>query len=267
MIDGLDGYDESFVPEDENVPWYIGIGGLITFSTIIPLNIYAKLDEIAKWSWFWPFIGGLIGVFGCLVAYLLNDILLLDSLITATIIYAIYILLNGGHHIDGLLDLGDVLMAHGTPERKRKILKETDIGVGAITILICVSLLTIAALNSVINKNLFLAIIIAEIGAKMGLITCLATSQPFPEGTGVAFIEKMTPTIFLIMFIICIILSFFILQGLGAIGILGGVFGGAIISYYAKKNLNGTNGDVIGASNEFARMTSLIFLLISITWF
>ena len=45
----------------ENYVWYRGMVGLISFSTILPLNIHTSIEEMARYTWMWPLIGGIIG--------------------------------------------------------------------------------------------------------------------------------------------------------------------------------------------------------------
>ncbi|MCE7697626.1 MAG: hypothetical protein K8E24_001840, partial [Methanobacterium paludis] len=37
-----------------------GIPGLVSFSTILPIHIHTSIEEMAKFTWFWPIIGGFI---------------------------------------------------------------------------------------------------------------------------------------------------------------------------------------------------------------
>ena len=69
--------------------------GLLTFTTIIPLNIYTTIDEMAKMTWIWPLINGLAGVLGFIICYILYGMAHFDSLLVATIAYAFFIWING----------------------------------------------------------------------------------------------------------------------------------------------------------------------------
>ena len=46
------------------------IGGLLTFSTILPLNIYTTIDEMAKLIWCWPVLNGLVGLLATSIAFM-----------------------------------------------------------------------------------------------------------------------------------------------------------------------------------------------------
>ncbi|MCQ2977563.1 MAG: adenosylcobinamide-GDP ribazoletransferase [archaeon] len=240
--------------------------GLATFTTIIPLNVFTSIEEMAKVTWFWPVINGVIGIFGALLAYILSTYLHLPILLIATIIYGFFILINGFNHVDGLMDLGDGMMVHGTPERKLKIMKDPISGVGGICTLFIVATTTIAAIYQIIDLNLYLLLIVTELSGKVGLLTCCISSKAGKEGIGKYFIESITPFKYILGLIVSIIIATLINPQLGIFGIIGGIFGGALAALFGKRHLKVANGDVLGSSNELGRLFSLIFIIIAISF-
>ncbi len=251
------------------------IGGLITFSTILPLNVYTTIEELARVTWIWPIINGIVGLLAAIIAYIFIAFFHFDALLTATIVYGFLLLINGFNHFDGLMDFGDGVMVHGDPQKKLSIMKDPMTGVGGISTGFIVGTITIAAFCSLINYanavniNLILLIIVAEIAAKIGLTTCCICSSPSTEGIGKFFIENMNLTNYLTGLIICWIiaaaLSITTAFHIGIIGIIGGTFGGALTALIAKKHLKIANGDVLGTSNELGRLFSLIGMLMVIS--
>ena len=251
------------------------IGGLITFSTILPLNVYTTIEELARITWIWPIINGIVGLLAAIIAYIFTAFFHFDALLTATIVYGSLLLINGFNHFDGLMDFGDGVMVHGDPQKKLSIMKDPMTGVGGISTGFIVGTITIAAFCSLINYanavniNLILLIIVAEIAAKIGLTTCCICSSPSTEGIGKFFIENMNLTNYLTGLIICWIiaaaLSITTAFHIGIIGIIGGAFGGALTALIAKKHLKIANGDVLGTSNELGRLFSLIGMLMVIS--
>jgi adenosylcobinamide-GDP ribazoletransferase len=251
------------------------IGGLITFSTILPLNVYTTIEELARVTWIWPIINGIVGLLAVIIAYIFTAFFHFDALLTATIVYGFLLLINGFNHFDGLMDFGDGVMVHGDPQKKLSIMKDPMTGVGGISTGFIVGTITIAAFCSLINYanavniNLILLIIVAEIAAKIGLTTCCICSSPSTEGIGKFFIENMNLTNYLTGLIICWIiaaaLSITTAFHIGIIGIIGGAFGGALTALIAKKHLKIANGDVLGTSNELGRLFSLIGMLMVIS--
>ena len=251
------------------------IGGLLTFSTILPLNVYTTIDEMAKLTWFWPILNGLIGLMAAIIALILAKFIHFDPLLIAAIVYGFLLIINGFNHFDGLMDFGDGVMVHGSPKKKLSIMKDPMTGVGGISTGFIVGTITIAAYCSLINYayavnlNFILLIIVAEIAAKIGLTTCCISSKASDEGIGKYFIEYMNLKNYVIGLIICFIIAAALSLKIGfqiaIIGIIGGAFGGALTALIAKRHLEIANGDVLGTSNELGRLFSLIGMLIIIS--
>ena len=251
------------------------IGGLLTFSTILPLNVYTTIDEMAKLTWFWPILNGLIGLMAAIIALIFAKFIHFDPLLIAAIVYGFLLIINGFNHFDGLMDFGDGVMVHGSPKKKLSIMKDPMTGVGGISTGFIVGTITIAAYCSLINYayavnlNFILLIIVAEIAAKIGLTTCCISSKASDEGIGKYFIEYMNLKNYVIGLIICFIIAAALSLKIGfqiaIIGIIGGAFGGALTALIAKRHLEIANGDVLGTSNELGRLFSLIGMLIIIS--
>jgi adenosylcobinamide-GDP ribazoletransferase len=261
--------------EKQNPSTLRSIGGLLTFSTILPLNIYTTIDEMAKMTWFWPVINGIIGLMAAIIAFILARFIHFDALLIATIVYGFLLIINGFNHFDGLMDFGDGIMVHGSPEKKLSIMKDPMTGVGGISTGFIVGTITIAAYTSLIsyayaiNLNFLLLIIVAEISAKIGLTTCCISSESSDEGIGKYFINYMNLKNYVLGLIICFIISVALSLGpgihIGLLGIIGGAFGGALSALIAKRHLKIANGDVLGASNELGRLFSLMAMLLLIS--
>lgn len=242
------------------------IGGLVTFSTIIPLNIHTTIEEMATMTWFWPVIGGMVGGIALIISYFLLDFVKLPSLMVATIIYSFFIIFNGFHHLDGLIDMGDALMVHGSPEKKIAIMRDSIIGSGGIAIFFIVAILSIASLNSIFEAGIIASVLICEMSAKVGLISCAISSKAGNDGTGKFFIKSMTIAKFLLTLIITIAIAYVLLGFTGIFGVLGAVLGGSYIAYLSKKQFKIATGDVLGAANEIGRLFSLVVMIIAIIW-
>lgn len=281
LMDYFDGFENM---KDKNNDDYFekqspstlrSIGGLLTFSTILPLNIYTTIDEMARLTWFWPVLNGLIGLIATIIAFILAKFIHFDPILIAAIIYGFLLLINGFNHFDGLMDFGDGVMVHGSPEKKLSIMKDPMTGVGGIATGFIAGTITIAAYTSLINYsyavgfNLLLLIIVAEIAAKIGLTTCCICSQASEEGIGKYFIKYMNLKNYVVGLIICFILSvaLSLVPGIhiGLLGIIGGAFGGALTALIAKKHLKIANGDVLGTSNELGRLFSLLAMLVLVS--
>ncbi|MCE5215355.1 MAG: adenosylcobinamide-GDP ribazoletransferase [Methanobacterium sp.] len=238
-----------------------GFLGLLSFSTILPLNIHTTIHEMAKFSWLWPIIGGFIGIMVGLLGYILLDLIHIPPFVAASIIYSFALWFTGFHHLDGLIDFGDGLMAHGDPLKKIEIMRDQRTGTGGLAYLIMVAIITFASIASAPAGLIFFILLISEIAAKIGLITCCTFSNSLTNGTGKSFVDAMNIKMLLLSLIIPLIIAYFTLGTLGIWGIVGGLAGGMIMALVARMKFTYTTGDVLGASNEISRMISLVFMV------
>ncbi|MDD1763670.1 MAG: adenosylcobinamide-GDP ribazoletransferase [Methanobacteriaceae archaeon] len=242
-----------------------GFLGLVSFSTILPLNIHTSIQEMARFTWMWPFIGGFIGILVGALAFLVTGALHLPQLLSAALIYSFALIITGLHHLDGLIDFGDGLMAHGDPQKRIEIMRDQRIGTGGLASLLMVSLVTVTSLSALPVELLVMIIVVSEIAAKVGLVTCATFSRASGEGTGTYFIENMSPGLLGISLTICILLGYFAVNYTGMAGILGGFIMGLIMTMVARGKFKYTTGDVLGATNELSRMLALLLMVLVLT--
>lgn len=253
-------------PTFNGMPKFRGIPGLISFSTILPMNIHTTIDEMAAFTWFWPVIGGLIGIFVGAVGFLTLNVLHLPQLVSAALIYSFAIWFTGFHHIDGLIDMGDGLMAHGDYQKKIGAMQDMMIGTGGISLFFMIAIITFSAINAIPAVLIFWALLVSEIAAKISLLSCATFSAPLSRGTGKHFINAMNVPLLAVSFVITGITGFFILSLPGVLGIIGALIGGYLVAKIAKKNFKYATGDILGASNEIGRAVSLIMIIISLMY-
>lgn len=198
--------------------------GLLSFLTILPLKTHISIPRIAKYTWLFPIMGAIIGLTGGIFATLLQ-LLGMPPIIIASLTYGFLIWFTGFHHLDGLIDMGDALMAHGSPEDKIKIMKDERIGTGGLSLFFIIAITTFTCLYSILPGQLLQMIIIGEVGAKMGLVSSCIISKPLNEGIGRHFIIEMDKKKFIASSILSFIIGFSLLKYQGMIGILASIIG------------------------------------------
>jgi adenosylcobinamide-GDP ribazoletransferase len=257
----------SDVEENEQHPYsWQGFLGLVSFSTILPLNIHSTIQEMAKFTFLWPLIGGFIGIIIGGFGWLLLDPLHLSPLVSAALIYSLAIYFTGFHHLDGLVDFGDGLMAHGDPERRIEIMRDKRIGTGGLATLLTVALITFTSIATLPVFYILPALFVSEVAAKLSLLSCATFSKSLNNGTGQYFIKSMNWKLWIVSIIFTLFLGYLALKYIGIFGILGGIIAGLIMFLITRKNFNYATGDILGASNEVGRMLSLLILVIFISW-
>jgi adenosylcobinamide-GDP ribazoletransferase len=164
---------------------------------------------------------------------------------------------TGVNHADGVADLGDAAVVHGGPDDRRAVLKDTEVGVGAVlalgTVLVGLALaaLGLAELPPMRAVGVGLA---AEVGAKFGMAAVACLGSPAFEGLGSAFTDNDPAA----LVAPALVAAPVVLLGPAAIGALAGAVAVALaLLWWSRANLGGVNGDVFGAANELARVAGL----------
>ena len=251
--------DDDYFKNDKFSP-FKSILGLITFSTILPINVYTSIEYMTKMTWFWPFVHLFIGILAAIVAFICQNFIHLNPLFTAILTYGFLMIITGFNHIDGVMDMADGVMVHGDSIKKLKVMKDSMVGAGGIMAAIIIALVTIGGIFNILEYNFIYGIIICEMVAKSSLLTTALTSKPI-EGIGSYFINATSRVNYLISTVIVAIICYLLGGFVGIFGLIGAIITGLVISVIAKKNFGVANGDVLGTSNEVGRAVALIFMV------
>ncbi|MBE6508829.1 MAG: adenosylcobinamide-GDP ribazoletransferase [Methanobrevibacter sp.] len=255
--------DDSYFEDEEFSP-IRSILGLLTFSTILPINIFTSIEYMTKLTWFWPFLHLFVGILAAICGYVSLEFLHLNSFFTAAIVYAFLMLITGYNHLDGVMDMADGVMVHGTPERKIKVMKDPSVGAGGVATLFLVSSLTIAGIYNILDYNFVVGIIICEMAAKTSLLTTALLSEPLVPGIGSYFIKETNALNYFASTVIVACIAWLIGGLVGIVGVLGAMVSGFMIAIIARRNFVLANGDVLGMSNEVGRLFSLLFMAVAL---
>jgi len=255
---------------------------LLSFLTIIPLG--GKEDFIfttAANMWLFPVVGGFIGLIGGLyyilsssiTAFLLNlanayvtlPVAFLGSIIPAAMTIAFLLVLTGLQHFDGLIDLGNALGLRNLHERKMKAHAWTVSYAGAILAL-SVECAAVIGLFFISPLFAFAAIIFAEVSAKLSMVTIVWIGKPSHKGLGSIFLSKAKKPLNAVAYLLSALIVYpifyftgYAMLGLAAVGLMFiSIPIALIMSRVANQVFGGVSGDMIGATNETARATTLI---------
>lgn len=259
--------DDYYNDDKKDTSFLRSLGGLVTFSTIIPLGIYTSIEAIISVIWLWPLLNAIIGLGGVVIAYILLNFFKMSHLLVATIVISYIFLIMGYNHIDGLLDFSDGIMVHGNPKKKINVMRDSMVGTAGIATMVIFTVMTVAALTNLIDYNCLWGIIVAEMSAKVSLLTTCVLSKPAEDGIGKYFVEDIPITNYITSVLISGIIAYILLGYIGLFGLVGAIVAGILIAYIAKKNFGVATGDVLGTSNEIGRLLSLIFLVVAISLF
>lgn len=258
--------DDSYFEDEEFSP-IRSLLGLLTFSTILPINVFTSIEYMTKLTWCWPFLHIFVGILAAICGYVSLEFLHLNSFFTATIVYAFLMIITGYNHLDGVMDMADGVMVHGEPEKKIRIMKDPSVGAGGMATLFIVASLTIAGIYNLLDYHFILGIIICEMSAKTSLITTALLSKPLTPGIGSYFIKETNPANYFASTFIVGCIAYLLGGYVGLVGVIGAMLSGVIIATIARRNFILANGDVLGMSNEVGRLFSLLFMAVALFFF
>lgn len=119
----------------------------------IPMPRFQWREEDMKHNLvFFPLVGLVVGALAFTVAWI-ADLAQLNVLTRVAIVSAVPLIVTGGFHVDGFMDVEDALRSYKSREEKLAILKDPHIGAFAVICLASFGLLWCASL-SVIVENL-----------------------------------------------------------------------------------------------------------------
>jgi adenosylcobinamide-GDP ribazoletransferase len=245
------------------------IKSLFSFLTIIPLNMDEDmLTDAAKSMFLFPLIGAFIGLLAGLFGWVTSQFL--PSLVVGALVLGFLLLITGLHHTDGLLDFGDGVMAHGSPERKIEIMHDQLTGAGGLSLGIMTFLVTAFSIAELDSGIIIQGLIVVEVSAKLSMVIGAWAGKAVHEGMSSPFLEAMHGKKGTARLIAALAISFGIAVPLlwltGAVVVLAAIVASLIMVGISHRHFKGVTGDVLGATNELTRMVSLITLLAVIVW-
>ena len=235
------------------------IGSVFSFLTIIPTG-NANLETIAKYMYVFPIVGIVIGLIVGSLGFGLS--LFLDPLIVSLLVVASYALVTGIHHADGLSDFADGLMVKGTKAKKLAAMKDLSTGSAGIVAIVLSIVGLIIALSLSAGYQLFMAILLSEILAKFSMVLMASIGKSASLGSNSPFVELMKNRKKLVIAGIITIIPLALLGGTtGLIVFVAGSILALFLTGLSTRSFGGITGDVLGATNELTRLTSILIFV------
>jgi adenosylcobinamide-GDP ribazoletransferase len=257
---------------------------LLAFLTIIPMG--GKEDFVftsAEHLYLFPIIGGFIGLLGAayfvgssfivqFLAGLASSVVALPldflvKLAPAAMTIAFLLVMTGLQHFDGLIDLGNAVGQRNVHDRKMMAHAWTVTYSGAVFAII-IEFIAFLGLFLVNPAFAFGAVLVAEVSAKLGMVTIVWIGKPTHKGLGSIFLKKAKKKLNVVAYVTSVLIAFAVFTFIGNLwlGLLGvglvlvSVPVAFVMEKVALKVFGGVSGDVIGATNEVARAVTLILL-------
>lgn len=235
------------------------IGSIFSFLTIIPTT-NSNLETIAKYMYFFPIVGIVIGLIVGSIGFSLS--MFLNPLIVSLLVVVSFTLLTGIHHTDGLADFADGLMAKGTKEKKLAAMKDLSTGSAGIVAIVLYIVGLLIAISLSTGYQLFLAILLSEIFAKFSMVLMASIGKSASLGSNSPFIEMMKNKKKLLLAAVITLIPLIILGGSTGLLLFGvGTTFTMFLVILAVRSFGGITGDVFGATNELTRLASLLIFV------
>jgi len=232
------------------------IGSVFSFLTIIPAS-NTNLETVAKYMYIFPIVGIVIGlIIGSLA---LGLSLFLDPLIVSLLVVGALAIITGIHHIDGLADFADGMMTKGTKEKKLLAMKDVSTGSAGIFSIVLYVVGMILALSLMSGFVLFQAILLSEILSKFSMVLQASLGRSAAVGSNSPFVQIMKDKRRLAIAGTITIIPLVILGGTTGLIVFGvGIAFTLFILVLSTRSFGGITGDVLGATNEITRLSSLV---------
>ena len=237
------------------------VQSVLAFLTILPVgrgehDIY----YIARNMYLFPLAGAAIGVIVGAMAF--GTSFFLPPLMVGLLAAGALVIVTGVHHTDALADFADGLMAKGGKEVKRKAMMDPAVGSAGVAALVMYFAGMIIVFNTGFpGIKVFTSIVAAEVIAKYVMVLLTFKGMSAWEGFSSPFTaamkdgRRMAAATAIMLPIVWFAAG---LPGMAALGVAIAL--GGILWYVSKRSFGGISGDVLGASNEVTRLSSLIVL-------
>lgn len=225
--------------------------------TILPAGSLRKTEpgDTGRAAFWFPLVGVTVG-FITVVGW--GIFKLIFPLIPTTVLtLALWVILTGGLHLDGLADCCDGLLSAARPERRLKIMSDPHIGTFGIVGLVFVLLLKLSALYAIDPTRMFQVVLLALTLSRWYVL--LAAKQPLARTEGMAADFAAGLSRKSIFAAAVIPLALIVWGGWDSLlaGTLASLAASGII-IFSRSRIGGVTGDVFGSIIEISELTILM---------
>ena len=242
---------------------------LVSFLIVLPVRMDEDLlVDCARLMFLFPLVGALLGLLAGLFGWV--AFYFLPGLVAGALVLGVILLLTGLNHMDGLLDFGDGVMAHGSPERKIEIMHDQLTGAGGLTLGMMTLLVSALAFAELRMSVIVQSVVVVEVAAKLSMVVGAWAGKAVHQGMASSFLEAMHGGKGNVRLVVALALAFGVagplmwFSGFGLSGfvvVLSAVVAGLVMVAIAHSNFKCVTGDVLGATNEIVRMVAVVVLV------
>ena len=242
-----------------------GLRSALGFLTILPVAPREAGGLATARGWF-PIVGLLLGVVLAAADLLMHwgyplftDVYRpFPPLLSAAILAVLLVALTRALHLDGFMDCCDALLGGFNRERRLEILRDSHVGAFAVTGVVSLLLIKVAAIMALPPSGRMWALLVFPCLSRWGMLLLLELfSYARRQGIGIPFQPKEGRGQLLAGLAVAVIATV-ALTGPGGLALLAIATAVALgLGAWASKLLGGVTGDVYGAANEAAETAVL----------
>ena len=251
-------------PKATTIPILTPLLVAIQFMTQSPAFIRRPFTdkELGRAVGYFPVVGLVLGLVLLLGHTILN--LILPAPVVVILLLALWVLMTGALHLDGLLDACDGLFGGFTPESRMEIMRDERIGAFALAGGVLLLLTKFTALQAVIATTPQALLLAPLLGRWTVPLALVAFPYARPKGLGRTMKDQANWGDLAFATIITLGATWWIagVQGLVAFGLVGllTLLGGV----YVMKKIPGLTGDIYGALCELGETLVLLLLAMEV---
>lgn len=230
------------------------------------------LENAAGAQHLFPIVGLVVGGVASLFAFSLNDLFGKDmALITGGLVLVALYSMTGILHTEGLADFADGIMASGTQEKKRTVMKDVHLGAAGVFATVLFLILFFAASTLVLESAgkkvssaplpwslpFAFGFVISEVTGKLAMNASMFLGPSSHEGMGAVFVRRASVARLGGAILIACAVAF-LTAGFMFVLVIIGIVGGSMVTMVSRKHFGGVSGDTFGAANEVGRLAALI---------
>lgn len=240
--------------------FYIALSFLTRIATPVKGDVTQK--QIGESIVFYPLVGALMG----LTFYLITNSILFfstdfSSEVLAAILLAVWVLVTGGLHLDGLADSADAWIGGlNNRDRTLEIMKDPYCGPIGVAIIVLALLLKWTALSYLLkNDQSAFLIVLPMLSRSIIIVLFMTTVYVRESGLGTALLAYMPNETILWSVLLVTALAYFIFANIFSMLLVAIVV--IALRMMMIQRIGGMTGDTLGATVEIAEAVALIGLV------
>lgn len=237
---------------------------LSAFALLTRLPLPNHRGSGAASAWAWPLVGAVMGAFGAALASAALWLGVTPG-VTAGLVLALFAMLTGGLHEDGLSDSADGLFGGWTKARRLEIMKDSRVGSYGVLALVLVTLVRWSALTAILvygqTGGSHWAALIATGALSRAPMALMMALLPNARGEGLSHATgRPSPATALIGLLIAVALAGTLTGWTAVPLVLSALLVGVLLAILALRKIGGQTGDILGACQQLAEVACLAVL-------